>query len=71
MSRLVRSEYLPTRSQILAECAAIRRRWTPSELRRRTVGPGLIIAESSWTPPQILTSNCLARVRKFVSEATA
>jgi hypothetical protein len=71
MSRLERPAYLPTPRQIEAECAAIRRRWTPSERQRRTVGYGLIVAETVWTPPQIFTAQCLSRVRKFVTEASA
>jgi hypothetical protein len=70
MSRLERPAYLPTPRQIAAECAAIRHRWSPAERRRRTVGFGLVFAEPVWTPPQVFTSQCVARVRKFV-EASA
>jgi hypothetical protein len=71
MSRLEQPKYMPSRRQIAAECEAIRLRWTPSERRRRRVGHGMLVAESMWTPPQIFTSTCLARVRKFVAEASA
>ncbi len=66
-----RIEYLPTRRQISAACAAIRQTWTPAERRRRTVGHGLLARYSVWSPPQISTANCLARVRKMVAEASA
>jgi hypothetical protein len=69
MSRLKRPEYLPTRVQIVEQCAEIRRRWTQSELRRRSVGQGVAPAPDTWMPPQILTSQCLARVRKIVADA--
>jgi hypothetical protein len=71
MNRLERPKYTPSRRQIAAECEAIRLRWTPSERRRRSVGHGLLVAEPVWMPPQIFTSHCLARVRKFVAEASA
>jgi hypothetical protein len=66
-----RAEYLPTQRQIVAACAAIRRQWTPSERRRRTVGQELQAGDTNWSPPQISTANCLARVRKMVAEASA
>jgi hypothetical protein len=69
MNRLRRPDYLPTRRQIVEECAEIRSRWTHSERRRRSVGHGLATIEDSWMPPQILTSQCLARVRKIVADA--
>ncbi len=69
MNRLKRPEYLPTRRQIVEECAEIRRNWTNSERRRRSVGHGMASYDDAWMPPQILTSQCLARVRKIVAEA--
>lgn len=69
MSRLKRPEYLPTRRQIVEECAEIRSRWTSSERRRRSVGGGIAALSDTWMPPQILTSQCLARVRKIVADA--
>jgi hypothetical protein len=69
MSRQQRIEYLPSRRQIIEECAEIRRNWTNSERRRRSVGHGMATAEDAWMPPQILTSQCLARVRKIVADA--
>jgi hypothetical protein len=71
MSRLEQPKYMPSRRQIAAECAAIRQRWTASELRRRSVGHGLLVAEPSWAPPQIFTAHCTSRVRKFVAETSA
>jgi hypothetical protein len=64
-----RNAYQPSRRQIVAACAAIRRRWTPAERRRRTVGLGLLAASSTWSPPQIATANCTARVRRMVADA--
>jgi hypothetical protein len=69
MSRLKGPEYLPTRREIVEECAAIRRHWTPSERRRRSVGHGVAANVDRWSPPQILTAHCLARVRKIVADA--
>ncbi len=64
-----RAEYLPSRREIVRACAAIQRGWTPAERRRRTVGGGLVAQSTLWTPPQIATSHCLARVRRMVAEA--
>jgi hypothetical protein len=69
MNRLKRPEYLPTRRQIVEQCAEIRRNWTNSERRRRSVGHGMASVDDTWSPPQILTSQCLARVRKIVADA--
>lgn len=66
-----RAEYLPTRRQIMAACAAIRRQWTPSERRRRTVGQDLQAGYAPWSPPQISTASCLSRVRTMVADASA
>jgi hypothetical protein len=71
MSRLERPKYVPSRQQIAEACEVIRRRWTPSELRRRRVGHGLLATEPVWMPPRILTSQCLSRVRRIVAEASA
>jgi hypothetical protein len=66
MSYRDRAEYLPTRRQIVDTCAAIRQQWTAAERRRRTVGQSLLAAYTCWTPPQISTANCVARVRKMI-----
>jgi hypothetical protein len=66
-----RAEYLPSRREIVAACAAIQRQWTPAERRRRTVGGGLLSESTFWSPPQIAISNCLSRVRRVVAEASA
>jgi hypothetical protein len=71
MSRRERIDYLPTPRQIAAQCAKIRRGWTVAERRRRTVGYPQLQAESMWRPPQIRLSNCIARVRRVVAEASA
>jgi hypothetical protein len=65
-----RAEYLPTRRQIMAACATIRSQWTPAERRRRIVGGRLQEGGPVWFPPQIVTANCLARVRKMVADAS-
>ena len=69
MSRIKGPEYLPSRRQIVDECAEIHRQWTASEHRRRAVGHGVPVTSDVWMPPQILTSQCLARVRKIVADA--
>jgi hypothetical protein len=66
-----RAEYLPTRRQIVAACAAIRSQWTPAERRRRTVDSALLSALPTWTPPQIAIAHCTARVRKMIAEVSA
>ena len=66
-----RAEYLPTRRQIVAACAAIRREWTPAERRRRSVGGRMAVPSGAWSPPCIQTAHCLARVRKVVAEAAS
>ena len=71
MSRRLVPEYLPTPRQITRQCAAIRRQWTPSERRRRTVGYSLVEAAATWMPPMIDTAMCVSRVRKALSEASA
>lgn len=69
MNRLQRPEYLPTRREIVEHYAEIRRNWTNSERRRRAVGHGMASIDDVWMPPQIVTSQCLARVRKIVADA--
>ena len=48
MNRLKRPEYLPTRRQIVEQCAEIRRNWTNSERRRRSVGHGMASVDDTW-----------------------
>jgi hypothetical protein len=67
----VRPEYLPSPQQIAIGCAEIRRQWTPSELRRRTVGYELQIQQTMWFPPTIDTATCTARVRRFACDQSA
>jgi hypothetical protein len=71
MSRFERVDYLPTPRQIAAQCAKIRSGWTPAERRRRTVGHLRMQTESTWLPPQIRLSHCVARVRRVVAEASS
>ena len=59
----------PSPDEIRKATAEIRRNWTNSERRRRSVGHGMASYDDAWMPPQILTSQCLARVRKIVAEA--
>lgn len=66
-----RPDYLPTPRQIALECAEIRRRWTPAELRRRTVGYDLEISATRWLPPTIDTATCNARVRRIACDLSA
>jgi hypothetical protein len=63
-----RCEYLPSRREIVAACAAIQRQWTPAERRRRSVG-SRHCETVLWTPPFIATASCTSRVRKMVAEA--
>ena len=66
-----RPEYLPTPRQIANQCRLIRNRWTPAERQRRLVGYGKQIMEPVWTPPQIDTAGCTARVRRVAVEQSA
>jgi hypothetical protein len=66
-----RPDYLPTPLQIATECAEIRRNWTASELRRRTVGYALELQQTMWFPPMIETATCNSRVRRIVCEQSA
>ena len=66
-----RPEYLPTRRQIAKECRIIRNHWTPAERQRRLVGYGLEMVSSVWLPPQIDTSLCTSRVRRYAVEQSA
>ncbi len=62
-------EYLPSPRQIASECEKIRRRWTPAEFRRRTVGYAQQSSQERWLPPRIETASCLSGVRRVVAEA--
>lgn len=66
-----RPEYLPTQSQIARQCRLIRSRWSPAERQRRLVGFGMETVHCVWEPPQIDTSHCNFRVRRFAVEQSA
>ena len=58
-----RVEYLPTPFEITVACASIRSTWTPSERRRRWVGPQSgEEALLQWSPP-VVNANLFRRSR--------
>ncbi|MEQ8211671.1 MAG: hypothetical protein RH917_17850 [Lacipirellulaceae bacterium] len=58
--------YLPTPANIATECARIRATWSDAERNRRLVGVSQDQVSTRWQPPEIATSNCMARVRSTV-----